>query len=151
MTTMKISKAGETVLIPPQIPAYLSDTHTLKQIVGKPTDEDVKAIHAVIRTQNTMAHLPTFHNPDLSMQLSQHLFSAQLAVYRSNYSMTLLPGERNVYTPPTLPSHVPGILNEVVGAPSDEEIKSVQGALRGLENLANSTFPSFIPCSLTDQ
>ncbi|KDN34434.1 hypothetical protein RSAG8_12466, partial [Rhizoctonia solani AG-8 WAC10335] len=135
---MRVSRSGETVLTPPVLPTYLSDTHTLNQIVGKPTDEDVKAIHAVVRTQSTMSHLPNFYNPDLSMQLSQHLFSAQLAIYRATYSMTLLPGERNVYTPPTLPSHVPGTLNEVVGAPSDEEIKSVQGALRGLENLAHS-------------
>ncbi|CAE6428905.1 unnamed protein product [Rhizoctonia solani] len=137
---MRVSRSGETVLIPPALPTYLSDTHTLNQIVGKPTDEDVKAIHAVVRTQNTMSHLPNFYNPDLSMQLSQHLFSAQLAIYRATYSMTLLPGERNVYTPPTLPSHVPGTLNEVVGAPSDEEIKSVQGALRGLENLAHTRY-----------
>ncbi|CAE6395110.1 hypothetical protein ACGC1H_000226 [Rhizoctonia solani] len=138
MTTMRISHSGETVLIPPQLPGYLSDTHALNRIVGKPTDDDVKAIHSVIRTQNTMAHLPTFYNPDLSMQLSQHLFGAQLAIYRVNYSMTLLPGERNVYKPPALPLHVPGTLSEVVGAPSHEEIKLVQGALRGLENLANS-------------
>ncbi|CAE7200678.1 unnamed protein product [Rhizoctonia solani] len=82
--------------------------------------------------------VPAFYNPDLSMQLSQHLFGAQLAIYRVNYSMTLLPGEKNVYTPPTLPSHVPGTLHEVIGVPSDEEIKSVQGTLRGLENLSNS-------------
>ncbi|CAE6425118.1 unnamed protein product [Rhizoctonia solani] len=138
MTTMRVSHSGETVLIPPQLPGYLSDTHTLNRIVGKPTDDDVKAIHSVIRTQNTMAHLPTFYNPDLSMQLSQHLFGAQLAIYRVNYSMALLPGERSVYTPPTLPSHVPGTLSEVVGVPSNEEIKLVQGALRGVENLANS-------------
>ncbi|CAE6439328.1 unnamed protein product [Rhizoctonia solani] len=138
LNNMKLSSSGDTVLIPPQLPTYLSEMHNLKRIVGKPTGEDVKAIHAVIRTQNTMAHLPNFHNPDLSMQLSQHLFGAQLAVYRSNYSMNLLPGETNIYTPPALPSHVPGTLHEIIGAPSDEEIKSAQGVVRSLENLANS-------------
>ncbi|KAH7335738.1 hypothetical protein B0J17DRAFT_667590 [Rhizoctonia solani] len=72
------------------------------------------------------------------MQLSQHLFGAQLPIYRANYSMDLLPGERDVYTPPTLPSHVPGTLHEVVGAPSNDEIKSVQRAARSLENLASN-------------
>ncbi|CAE7200268.1 unnamed protein product [Rhizoctonia solani] len=47
----------------------------------------------------------------------------------------------NVYTPPSLPSHVPGTLHEVVGMPSDEEIKVVQGALRSLENLSSSPQP----------
>ncbi|CAE6512418.1 unnamed protein product [Rhizoctonia solani] len=138
MTLMKLSRSGETILLPPPIPAYLSDMYNLKPIVDKPTDEDVKTIHAIIRSQNTMAHLPTFCNPDLSMQLSQHLFGAQLAVYRASYSMTLLPEEKSVYIPPTLPAHIPGTLKEVVGAPSDEEIKSVQGVVRSLGNLANS-------------
>ncbi|KAG8757320.1 hypothetical protein FRC11_004649 [Ceratobasidium sp. 423] len=138
MTPMKVSRSGETVIFPPRLPAYLSDMYDLKPIVGTPVDEDVKTIHAAIRSQNTIAHLPAFFNPDLSMQLSQHLFGAQLAVYRASYSMTLLPGDKNIYIPPAIPAHIPGTLNEVVGAPSDEDIKSVQGVIRSLENLANS-------------
>ncbi|KDN47200.1 hypothetical protein RSAG8_03679, partial [Rhizoctonia solani AG-8 WAC10335] len=61
-----------------------------------------------------------------------------MAVYRAKYSMSLLPGDRSVYLPPALPSHIPGTLNQVVGAPSDQEIKSVQGVTQTLENLANT-------------
>ncbi|CAE6496094.1 unnamed protein product [Rhizoctonia solani] len=138
MASTRVSRSGETVLVPPQLPAYLSDTYAMKPIVGKPTDEDVKTIHAVIRSLNVVAHLPALYNPDLSMQLSQHLFGAQMAVYRANYSTSILPGDQSVYTPPILPSHIPGTLDRVVGAPSDEEIKSAQSALRGVNSLAMS-------------
>ncbi|CAE6501141.1 unnamed protein product [Rhizoctonia solani] len=113
-----------------------SAVHDLKRIVGKPKDDDVKAIHAVIRAMNVVAHLPTFYNPDLSMQLSQHLFSAQMAEYQVEYSTSLLPGNKSVYTPPTLPSHIPGTLNKVVGTPSKEDIKSAQNAVRTADGLA---------------
>lgn len=136
MISMRIPNSGESILTPPRLPDYLSAVHSLKAIAGKPADKDVKAIHAVIRALNSVAHLPTFHNPDLSMQLSQHLFSAQMAVYQANYSMCLMPGDKSVYTPPTLPAHIPGKLNKIVGAPSDEEIKSTQSAVRTLESFA---------------
>ncbi|KAJ1301443.1 hypothetical protein OPQ81_008701 [Rhizoctonia solani] len=104
--------------------------------MGKPTDEDMKTIHAVMRSLNAVAHLPALYSSDLSMQLSQHLFGAQMAVYRANHSTGILPGGRGVYTPPVLPSHIPGTLKRVVGAPSDEDIKSAQSALRSVDNLA---------------
>ncbi|CAE6463538.1 unnamed protein product [Rhizoctonia solani] len=138
MSSIRVSHAGEIILTPPRLPSYLRAVHELKPIVGKPADEDVKAIHAVIRALGAVSHLPTFYNPDLSMQLSQYLFGVQMAVFRASYSMELLPGEKSVFIPPELPSHIPGALNQVVGAPSDEEIKLAQSALRNTENLAIS-------------
>ncbi|CAE6512432.1 unnamed protein product, partial [Rhizoctonia solani] len=149
-----ISSRGDSAS--PTTTPRLSLGHDLKPIVGKPADEDIKAIHAVIRASNSMAHLPKFHNTDLSMQLSQHLFGAQIGAYfqtlnerpiyspvgvyvnRSNCPMSLLPGDESIYTPPVLPSHIPGTLNEVVGAPSDEDIKLVQDVVRTLEHLAHT-------------
>ncbi|CAE6503112.1 unnamed protein product, partial [Rhizoctonia solani] len=136
MTSIKVTRSGERVLVPPRLPGYLLETHKLKPIVGKPTDEDVKTIHAVIRSLNTVAHLPAFHDPDLSMQLSQHLFGAQMAVYQSEYSKSLLPGDQSVYLPPALPSHIPFTLERVVGVPSDENIKAAQNAVRDVDSLA---------------
>ncbi|CAE7148509.1 unnamed protein product [Rhizoctonia solani] len=144
MITMQVSHSGGTVLIPPRLPAYLSDTHILKQIIGKPTDEDVKAIHAVVRAQSTISHPSIWRSAGYDViqgdyETAIHDFDRPLTtIYRGSYSKTLLPGEKNVYTPPTLPSHVPGTLHQVAGAPSDEEIKLVQETLRGLENLSNS-------------
>ncbi|KDN43341.1 hypothetical protein RSAG8_06125, partial [Rhizoctonia solani AG-8 WAC10335] len=77
------------------------------------------------------------HDPDLPIQLAKHLFDVQMAVYRSQYSFSLFPGDI-VYTPPPLPSHIPVILQPVVGAPSDEELKLVHDMVRAAENLANS-------------
>lgn len=46
-------------------------------------------------------------------------------------------GQNNMYTPPTLPSHINFPLQPVTGAPSDAEVKLVHQALRASENLAN--------------
>ncbi|CAE6417235.1 unnamed protein product [Rhizoctonia solani] len=140
MSAIRVSRTGEMILSPPELPSYLRAVHELKPIVGKPTDEDVKGIHAVIRALGAVSHLPTFYNPDLSMQLSQYLFGVQMAVFKVSYSMTLMPGDKSVFIPPELPLHIPGALNQVVGAPSDEEIKSAQSALRNVENLSISPF-----------
>ncbi|CAE6525939.1 unnamed protein product [Rhizoctonia solani] len=73
------------------------------------------------------------------MRLSQHLFGAQMAVYRAEYSKALLPGDQSIYAPPALPSHIPGALERVVGSPSDNDIKATQNALRDVDSLAVST------------
>ncbi|KAB5590479.1 hypothetical protein CTheo_6061 [Ceratobasidium theobromae] len=122
---------------PPVLPPYLAATHELKSITGVPTDEQVKAIHAVIRAVNVMSHIPALHDPDVSMKLGQHLFEVQMAVYRSTYPLNISPIE-HTYTPPELPAHVPVALESVTGAPSDDELKSVQRAVRVLESLASS-------------
>ncbi|CAE6473741.1 unnamed protein product [Rhizoctonia solani] len=127
-------------LTPPQLPTFLSDTYTLRPIIGKPKEEEVKVIHAAIRGLNSISHLPSLYSPDLAMQLSQHLFDAQMAVYRANHSFDPLSGtpgrERSVYTPPTLPPDVPSSLNRIVGAPSDEEMMSIQSVVRYVESLS---------------
>ncbi|CAE6463529.1 unnamed protein product [Rhizoctonia solani] len=69
---------SQTTLTPPGLPSYLRAVHELRPIVGKPTDEEVKAIHAVIRALNAVVHLYTVYDPNLSVQLSQHLFGAQM-------------------------------------------------------------------------
>ncbi|KDN47197.1 hypothetical protein RSAG8_03676, partial [Rhizoctonia solani AG-8 WAC10335] len=127
---------SQTILTPPDLPSYLGAVHDLRPIVGKPTDEEIKGIHAVIRALNAIVHLYTVYDPNLSVQLSQHLFGAQMAIYQANHSTNLL--TRSVYTPPTLPPHIPSTLGQVVGAPSVEDIKSAQGALRSAENLVTS-------------
>ncbi|KAG8713130.1 hypothetical protein FRC11_013204 [Ceratobasidium sp. 423] len=62
-----------------------------------------------------------------------------MAVYRNEYPLNVFSGE-NTYTPPSVPSHIPISLEPVVGAPSDGELESAHGAVRTLENLANSPF-----------
>lgn len=42
-------QASTLVSIPPQLPEYLKNIHDLKPIVGVPDDEEVIAIHTVIR------------------------------------------------------------------------------------------------------
>ncbi|CAE7128254.1 unnamed protein product [Rhizoctonia solani] len=124
---------SQTILTPPRLPSYL-EIYNLQPIVGKPTDQEVKSIHDAIRALNGIIHLYTVYDPNLAMQLSQHLFGAQMAVHQANHSTNLLP--RSVYTPPALPSHIPCTLNQVIGTPSDDDLKAAQGALKSAENWA---------------
>ncbi|CAE6445990.1 unnamed protein product, partial [Rhizoctonia solani] len=68
-----------------------------------------------------------------SLQLSQHLFSVQMAVYRTAYPLSILPGD-NTYTPPPLPTHIPITLEPVVGSPSNDQINAAQDAMRIIES-----------------
>ncbi|CAE6537910.1 unnamed protein product [Rhizoctonia solani] len=120
---------------PPLLPDYLKNVYTLKTIVGVPTSDDVIEIHADIHA----FPVPNMANPEISAQLAQFLFSVQMAVYRNEYPLSAFPTD-NTYTPPTIPSHISISLNPVVGAPSDEELESAHGAVRIMENLANTPF-----------
>ncbi|KDN36162.1 hypothetical protein RSAG8_11043, partial [Rhizoctonia solani AG-8 WAC10335] len=74
-------------------------------------------------------------NPGLLMQLGDHLFSAQMAVYRSKYTSLLFPSDAT-YTPPTLPAHVSVTLEPVSGAPSEEQVTKIQEAIRSYQKLS---------------
>ncbi|CAE6427125.1 unnamed protein product [Rhizoctonia solani] len=122
---------------PPSLPEYITRSHTLKAIVGVPTAEEVEAIHDVIRAVNSVSIVPAMYDPKLSTRLSQYLFTVQMAVYRNEFA----PGDNpraNIYTPPSIPSHIPISLKPVVGVPSDDELETVHNAVRTLEGLASS-------------
>lgn len=128
--------SNDATYTPPRLPACLADAHTLTPIVGVPTAEEVKAIHEAIRALNTILGVPALYDPELPMRLAQHLFDVQMAVYRSKYSFSILL-EDATYTPPQLPAHIPITLEPVVGAPSDEQLKSAQSAVHAVGLLAN--------------
>ncbi|KDN36163.1 hypothetical protein RSAG8_11044, partial [Rhizoctonia solani AG-8 WAC10335] len=69
------------------------------------------------------------HDPGLFMKLADHLFNAQMARYRSAYSLITFPSD-STYTPPTMPSHISVRLEPILGAPSDEEVMKVQDVLQ---------------------
>ncbi|KAF8594049.1 hypothetical protein BDV93DRAFT_612023 [Ceratobasidium sp. AG-I] len=131
---------------PPDLPAYLANTFELKPVLGVPTNDEVKNIHAVIRAAEIASQIPAWNDPDLSMELAQHLFDIQTARYRDKYPVNVFPST-NTYAPPTLPSHIAVTLEPVIGAPSDDEVKLVHTALRTSENLAN--FPSMFDPDLS--
>ncbi|KDN39291.1 hypothetical protein RSAG8_08926, partial [Rhizoctonia solani AG-8 WAC10335] len=132
----QIPQAKEYVYTPPTLPAHLAAAYDLKPIVGHPINQDVRAVHAAIRAINVESQVPRLCNPDLSLQLSQHLFNVQMAVYRSQYSLAL--SADNTYTPPSLPSHISAELEPIVRAPSNEQLKAVQHAVRVAESLVTS-------------
>ncbi|KAF8594332.1 DEAD-domain-containing protein [Ceratobasidium sp. AG-I] len=121
---------------PPSLPSYLTNTFELKPVVGVPTDDEVKTIHAVIRAVETTSQIPALNDPNLSMELAQHLFDVQTARYREKYSVYFF-HSTNTYTPPILPSHMNTRLETITGAPTDDEVKLVHSTLRASENLAN--------------
>ncbi|KDN43339.1 hypothetical protein RSAG8_06123, partial [Rhizoctonia solani AG-8 WAC10335] len=120
------------VCYPPELPTYLESVYDLKPITGVPSDEEVVGIHAIIQVANRASGIPGMYSPGLLMQLGDHLFSAQMAVYRSKYTSLLFPSDA-VYAPPTLPAHVSVTLEPVSGAPSDEQVTKVQEAIRSYQ------------------
>ncbi|CUA69489.1 hypothetical protein RSOLAG22IIIB_08496 [Rhizoctonia solani] len=120
------------VCYPPELPIYLKSVHDLKPITGVPSDEEVIEIHGVIQVANRASTIPGMSDPELLMELGDHLFSAQMAVYRSKYTSLLFPSDVT-YTPPTLPAHVPVKLELISGAPSDEQVTKVQEAIRSYQ------------------
>ncbi|CAE6477858.1 unnamed protein product [Rhizoctonia solani] len=125
------------VSYPPELPTYLKNVCDLKPIVGVPSDAEVIGIHAVILAANRVSGIPGMHDPSLLMGLADHLFSAQMAKYRSKYSLIVFPSDAT-YTPPALPAHVPVNLESVSGAPSDEEIIKAQDAVRSYQQFSHA-------------
>ncbi|KDN40476.1 hypothetical protein RSAG8_08096, partial [Rhizoctonia solani AG-8 WAC10335] len=131
------------VCYPPELPAYLKNVHDLKPIAGVPGDAEIIEIHSVIHAANRVSGVPGMHDPRLFMKLADHLFNAQMARYRSKYSLITFPSGAT-YTPPVLPAHVSVNLEPVAGAPSDEEIIGVQDAVRAYERFSGVA-PMFDP------
>ncbi|KDN33796.1 hypothetical protein RSAG8_13125, partial [Rhizoctonia solani AG-8 WAC10335] len=75
-------------------------------------------------------------DPLLLFRLSEHLFNAQMAKYRSRYLRAVFP-ENTTYTPPTLPAHASVNLEPVTGVPSDEAIIKVQDTIREYQQFSN--------------
>ncbi|KDN36156.1 hypothetical protein RSAG8_11037, partial [Rhizoctonia solani AG-8 WAC10335] len=125
------------VCYPPELPVYLKNVHDLKSIVGVPSNEDVIGIHAVIQAANRVSGVPGMHDPSLLMGLADHLFSAQMAKYRSKYSLITFPSDAT-YTPPELPAHVSVKLEPVSGAPSDDDMMRAQEALRSYQQFSHA-------------
>ncbi|QRV97144.1 hypothetical protein RhiJN_25163 [Ceratobasidium sp. AG-Ba] len=124
------------MLTPPRLPRFIADMYHLKNIEGVPTDEEVKLIHSAIRALNDVVHVPGLYDADVAAELSAYLFSVQMERYRDKYPCTIFTAN-TTYTPPQLPTHMRVVLSPVTNAPSNEEIKLVQTALRMSENLAN--------------
>ncbi|KAH7335838.1 hypothetical protein B0J17DRAFT_719482 [Rhizoctonia solani] len=133
------------VCYPPELPTYLRNVHDLKPIVGVPSDADVIGIHAVIQAANRASGIPGMHDPGLLMGLADYLFGAQMAKYRSKYSLIVFPSNAT-YTPPALPAHVTVNLESVSGAPSDEELIKTQDAVRSYQQFSHvpSMFDPYI-------
>ncbi|CAE7050912.1 unnamed protein product [Rhizoctonia solani] len=119
---------------PPELPAYLKNIHDLKPIVGAPSDGEMIKIHDVLDAANRVSGVPGMHDPGLLMKLADHLFSTQMARYRSKYSLITFPSDAT-YTPPALPSHISISLEPISASPSDEEIMKVQDAVQSYQGL----------------
>ncbi|KAF8597996.1 hypothetical protein BDV93DRAFT_547649 [Ceratobasidium sp. AG-I] len=117
------TNAMAAIYTPPQLPAYLASAFDLKPITGIPTNEEVKLIHSVIRVVENTSH-------------NYGLTSCFEARYKSQYSFSVF--SDITYSPPVLPSHMNIPLEPVVTAPTDDQIRSVQTALRFSESMASA-------------
>ncbi|EUC58349.1 laminin domain protein, putative [Rhizoctonia solani AG-3 Rhs1AP] len=122
------------VCYPPELPTYLKNVHDLKPIIGVPSNDELIRIHDVVHAANRASGVPGMHDSGLLMKLADHLFSAQMAQYRSRYSLVTFPSNAT-YTPPALPSLISANLEPISGSPSDEEIIKVQDAVQSYQCL----------------
>ncbi|CAE7110054.1 unnamed protein product [Rhizoctonia solani] len=122
------------VCYPPELPPYFKNIHELKPIVGAPSDDEVIGIHVVMHAASRVSGVSGMHDPIFFMQLADHLFNAQMARYRSKYSLVTFPSNAT-YTPPALPAHISANLGPVSGAPSDEEIIKVHDTIQTYQEL----------------
>ncbi|CAE6536232.1 unnamed protein product [Rhizoctonia solani] len=78
--------------------------------------------------------VPGMHDPTFLMSLADHLFSVQMARYRSRYSLFTFPSDAT-YTRPVLPTHISINIEPVSGAPSDDQLKKLQDAIQTYQEL----------------
>ncbi|CAE6443051.1 unnamed protein product [Rhizoctonia solani] len=123
------------VCYPPELPVYLKNVYDLKPIVGVPRCDELIGIHTVIQAATRVSSVPGMNDPGLFTQLGDHLFSAQMAVYRSKYTSLLFPSDVT-YTPPTLPAHVSLKLDPISCAPTDEQVTKVHEAIRSYQKFS---------------
>ncbi|KDN38373.1 LOW QUALITY PROTEIN: hypothetical protein RSAG8_09577, partial [Rhizoctonia solani AG-8 WAC10335] len=68
---------SDIVYDPPTLPAYIPVE--LKPVSGPPSNEEVASVHTALRISDSFANVPSVFDPDVHVQLSQHLFDIQLA------------------------------------------------------------------------
>ncbi|CAE7207576.1 unnamed protein product [Rhizoctonia solani] len=67
----------DVVYDPPNLPTYIPIG--LKSVTGPPSNAEIASVHAALRISESFANVPSIFDPDLHVQLSQHLFDIQLA------------------------------------------------------------------------
>ncbi|CAE6455664.1 unnamed protein product [Rhizoctonia solani] len=68
---------NDVIYDPPTLPAYIPIE--LKTVTGSPSNEDISSVHTALRISESFVNVPSIFDPDLHVQLSQHLFDIQLA------------------------------------------------------------------------
>ncbi|CAE6541868.1 unnamed protein product [Rhizoctonia solani] len=92
---------NDVIYDPPTLPSYISVE--LKSVTGPPSNKEIASVHSALRISESFANVPSIFDPDLHVQLSQHLFDIQLArhVQRSmvQRAMTAISVSQNQDTP----------------------------------------------------
>ncbi|CAE6541861.1 unnamed protein product [Rhizoctonia solani] len=67
---------NDVVYDPPSLPAHIPIE--LKPVTGPPSNQEFASVHAALRISESFVNVPAIFDPDLHIQLSQHLFDIQL-------------------------------------------------------------------------
>ncbi|CUA67644.1 hypothetical protein RSOLAG22IIIB_07502 [Rhizoctonia solani] len=76
-TTLPPSLLPNVLYDPPTLPAYIPIE--LKPVTGPPSNEEIGSVHTALRISESFVNVPSIFDPDIHVQLSQHLFDIQLA------------------------------------------------------------------------
>ncbi|EUC58377.1 hypothetical protein RSOL_250110 [Rhizoctonia solani AG-3 Rhs1AP] len=75
-----------TTYTPPALPAHV--LVNLEPISGSPSNEEIIKVQNAIRSYQQFSNVPSLFNPEVHMDLSQHLFDIQMASYMQRASQT---------------------------------------------------------------
>ncbi|KAH7335832.1 hypothetical protein B0J17DRAFT_667988 [Rhizoctonia solani] len=96
---------NDVVYEPPTLPPFIPVE--LKSVTGPPSNEEIASAHAALRMSESFVNVPSIFDPDLHVQLSQHLFDIQLARYVQRSIVkrmtTVPPAPQNQTAPHTAP------------------------------------------------
>ncbi|QRV97148.1 hypothetical protein RhiJN_25167 [Ceratobasidium sp. AG-Ba] len=106
---------SSTTYTPPQLPAHIPVS--LEPVTNSPSNSQIKSVQTALRLSENLANVPSIFDPDLSMQLSQHLFDIQFGRYiwkTANREYDRQSAESSAYTNSTREPQKVKSPNEVV-------------------------------------
>ncbi|KAG8732507.1 hypothetical protein FRC11_013126 [Ceratobasidium sp. 423] len=80
---------NDVVYNPPALPNYIQVK--LTPVVGPPSNGEVASVHTALRISESFVNVPSIFDPDVHIQLSQHLFDIQFGMTSSHCVLPVSP------------------------------------------------------------
>ncbi|CAE7207585.1 unnamed protein product [Rhizoctonia solani] len=130
---------NDVVYDPPTLPAYIPVD--LNPVIGPPSNKEVASVHTALRISESFANVPSIFDPDLHVQLSQHLFDIQLARHVQRSITHVTSADRSSRAHTSLDSTTGQVIEsaEIHHAPVEESSPSNEDNAQQHSNERNDT------------